>query len=234
MSIQFTCQCGKTLKAAEEYAGKRAKCNQCGQVVTIPGVRQEAANAAPMATPPVASAPKKNTPAAAAKVAIAELPKSDLDDFLFAELPSAQPMGLVAKPQTANAPAAAPVQSGGRRCPGCQSALSAAAMICVYCGYNLNTGKKMNTFTYAPSTEAEASTKKRRRSRINQILVSRLTSWKMWSGLGMMLLGGFLAYVVLNSEHMHFRPRTFGLIAVLFMGGGFSFINGLFDGDDAQ
>jgi hypothetical protein len=145
----------------------------------------------------------------------------------------AQSTGFVAKPIVPSSVAVAPSASGGHRCPSCQSPLAANAVLCVSCGYNLKSGKKMNTFAYAPSTAIEEP-KKRPRSRVNQVLVSRLTSWKMWSGLGMMLIAGAWAFALINSEHMHFRPRTFGFIAVLFMGGGFSFINGLCDGDTAQ
>ncbi len=36
MTIQVTCSCGKELRARAEYAGKRAKCPRCGQVLVIP------------------------------------------------------------------------------------------------------------------------------------------------------------------------------------------------------
>lgn len=36
MAISFACQCGKQLKVAEQYAGKRAKCPACAGVVTVP------------------------------------------------------------------------------------------------------------------------------------------------------------------------------------------------------
>ncbi len=36
MMIQVTCSCGKELRARAEYAGKRAKCPRCGQVLVIP------------------------------------------------------------------------------------------------------------------------------------------------------------------------------------------------------
>lgn len=36
MSIEFTCpQCGKTLRVADEHAGKQAKCPSCQNVVTV-------------------------------------------------------------------------------------------------------------------------------------------------------------------------------------------------------
>jgi hypothetical protein len=243
MSIQFACQCGKSLKAADEHAGKRAKCNQCGQVVTIPGVRQEVAKAAPMATPPVVSAPKKSTPAASTKVAIAALPKSDLDDFLFAEYPSAQSMGLVTKPQTANASAAAPKappktelddflstelaaakEAASRSCPGCKQPLSNAAVICMKCGYNLKTGQKMNTYTSASSAKTEKR-KPRRQSFLVRFLGSRLRSGKFMSGLAMMI-GAVIWFVAgLSIGIIFFYPP------ILFIIGVVSFLSGLVDGE---
>src|SRR5262245_6678944 len=43
MAITFSCQCGRTLKARDELAGKRATCPQCGNVLTIPEPEPEVA-----------------------------------------------------------------------------------------------------------------------------------------------------------------------------------------------
>ena len=37
MPISGTCACGKDYKFKDEFAGRRAKCPACGQVVMIPG-----------------------------------------------------------------------------------------------------------------------------------------------------------------------------------------------------
>ena len=38
MSIEFNCAtCGKPFKVDDQWAGKRAKCKGCGNVITIPG-----------------------------------------------------------------------------------------------------------------------------------------------------------------------------------------------------
>jgi hypothetical protein len=227
MSIEFACQCGKKHRAADEHAGKRAKCKHCGQIAVIPGAKAEAAKTASRPTPLAASAPKNIVPAAAPRAVI----PSGADDLLSAELPLAQPAALAPKPSTPRTTAAAPVPSGGRRCPSCQNQLSAVAVLCINCGYNLNTGKKTPT---APVTEIETP-KKRPRSRLVQILVDRITSWKLWGGLGMMLLGVIL-FFCLMPQMDRFSPRTcrgIGVAVLLFMAGGFSFINGLCDGDNA-
>src|SRR4051812_16293453 len=36
MAITFACDCGKTLRARDELAGKKARCPQCGSVRIIP------------------------------------------------------------------------------------------------------------------------------------------------------------------------------------------------------
>jgi hypothetical protein len=36
MPIAFSCSCGKAIKAKEAFAGRKIKCTQCGQVVTVP------------------------------------------------------------------------------------------------------------------------------------------------------------------------------------------------------
>jgi hypothetical protein len=36
MSIMVACQCGKRFKAADQHAGKKARCPGCGQALTIP------------------------------------------------------------------------------------------------------------------------------------------------------------------------------------------------------
>jgi hypothetical protein len=36
MTIEFTCACGKQIKAKDEWSGRRAKCTQCGQILTVP------------------------------------------------------------------------------------------------------------------------------------------------------------------------------------------------------
>jgi uncharacterized protein DUF1559 len=38
MTIRFACECGQTLAAAEENAGKRVKCTSCGGIQTVPPV----------------------------------------------------------------------------------------------------------------------------------------------------------------------------------------------------
>jgi DNA-directed RNA polymerase subunit M/transcription elongation factor TFIIS len=197
MAIQFACQCGKTLKAAEEHAGKRAKCNQCGTTVTIPGAKKAVANAVP--------APKVSTVAAVKKTVPAVAAQSDLGDFLSTEIAAAK-------------------EAEARKCPGCKNPLSSKAVICMKCGYNLKTGQNMNV--YAPSQTVKTK-RSRRPSAFKAFFVSRLTSGKLWSGVGMMVGAAvwFVAGLAIN--------RIFIYPPILFILGIISFFTGLIDGDTA-
>src|SRR5262245_33420174 len=37
MTIAMTCACGRTLRVADEHAGKRVKCPDCAAALTVPG-----------------------------------------------------------------------------------------------------------------------------------------------------------------------------------------------------
>jgi len=36
MPIKFTCDCGRSFQVKEEFAGRRARCAACGQIMTVP------------------------------------------------------------------------------------------------------------------------------------------------------------------------------------------------------
>lgn len=58
MTIDFQCACGKKFRVNDDFAGKRAKCNACGESVTVPnagGSKVGAQKPAVVAAPAVAS-----------------------------------------------------------------------------------------------------------------------------------------------------------------------------------
>jgi len=65
MPIQVSCNCGKTFAVKDEFAGRKAKCPGCGNVLTIP-------NGAVTAPPPVMASPPPR--------AAAPAPVDDYDD----------------------------------------------------------------------------------------------------------------------------------------------------------
>jgi hypothetical protein len=123
---KFACpSCGRQFTWKPELAGRSAKC-KCGATVKIPA---QPTSAAPQA--------KRAAPSAGATA-----PQGDggnpLDGYDF----------------IAAAAAAAPVADAGLRCPSCGGAMLPGAVICVSCGFNLKTGKRMSTVMGGPDADA--------------------------------------------------------------------------------
>jgi len=73
MAIAFSCDCGKQLRAREQFAGRRMKCPECAKVLTIP----------PAGEPPLAEAAISDLPAPPQPVA-SHTPSSEPDWFATA------------------------------------------------------------------------------------------------------------------------------------------------------
>lgn len=56
LSIRFSCTCGKQYRVADDYAGKKSKCKNCGEALIVPVPTAETKNSAPDAKPPKAKA----------------------------------------------------------------------------------------------------------------------------------------------------------------------------------
>jgi DNA-directed RNA polymerase subunit RPC12/RpoP len=126
---KFSCpSCGRQFTWKPELAGKGAKC-KCGATITVPAKPQAAAPA--------------RAPAAAAAPAADEGNPLDGYDFSTAE----------AAPKKA---AAAPADAA-LRCPSCGGTMLPGAVICVTCGFNLKTGKRMSTVMGGPDPDAAAA-----------------------------------------------------------------------------
>ena len=133
---KFACpSCGRQFTWKPELAGRSAKC-KCGATVKIPAQ-------------PAAAAPQAKRPAPAAATAA---PESDggnpLDSYAFSPA-EAPPVGRQS--------AAAPAADAGLRCPSCGGAMLPGAVICVSCGFNLKTGKRMSTVMGGPDPDAAAA-----------------------------------------------------------------------------
>ena len=127
MPITVSCQCGAKFAAKDELAGKAVKCPKCSQPLRIPSAETPAVPAAK----PTPSAPKK-APASAPTPAPSDPGiGSILDEF-----------GIQGS-------------ATGIRCPSCQADMQPGAILCVACGYNTQTNKKL-------STKADSDAKKRR------------------------------------------------------------------------
>jgi len=98
MPISVACQCGQKFQAKESLAGKRVKCPDCSEPISIP-----------------------------AESTFEEI-GSDMAELL-------DEIGIEAT-------------RTGVRCPNCRSDLEADAILCIACGYNLETGKVLKTDSF--------------------------------------------------------------------------------------
>jgi uncharacterized membrane protein YhaH (DUF805 family) len=65
MTITASCQCGKTFRVPEKFAGKRIKCSSCGEPLSVPAASPSTSSTAATATA-ATSAPATAAPATAA------------------------------------------------------------------------------------------------------------------------------------------------------------------------
>ncbi len=73
MAIKFNCDCGQTITARDEYAGRKVQCVGCKKVHVVPGQKQPAARAAPR--PPAAVPPKPLPPPRDSEMAETMMPE---------------------------------------------------------------------------------------------------------------------------------------------------------------
>ncbi len=148
MKIAIQCgQCGKQYKVKPELAGKKVKCQACGEKILVPAgsdtpseapakkaspekAKAPAAKAAPAAKP----APAKKPAAAQAAAAPALLDTGPLQHSILDEAMST---------------AARLPEAGEVYCPGCKAIVSAANVLCVNCGFDLQSGRSTRVYSEA-------------------------------------------------------------------------------------
>jgi phage FluMu protein Com len=82
MAIEFRCtQCNKLLRTADQSAGKKAKCPECGQILRVPGP-ETAAPGQPPPPPAAAQGAEPSGPAAEDAASETEAGKSKSGGFL--------------------------------------------------------------------------------------------------------------------------------------------------------
>ena len=153
MPIKADCSsCGHSFNASSKYAGKKVRCPQCKEPLRIPGSVTKTA------------APKAD------KIAVkcAECDKQFAAKSEWAGkkvkcpacgIPVRIPGGAVAASPPPPPPAEPTLGglfdevgfntedgSAHRKCPECRAPMADDAIICIQCGYNENTGKKMETY----------------------------------------------------------------------------------------
>lgn len=115
MPIQIRCQCGKALKIPDSAAGKAVKCPGCGKTMKVPAAGGAGRSPAAAAAKPSA-APSSPAPSFAPDV-------GRMDD-LFEEEGFTETVEAV--------------------CPACRAPMPASAILCTKCGYNKETGTRLD------------------------------------------------------------------------------------------
>lgn len=117
MPIRIKCQCGKALNVKDELAGKAVKCPGCGKTIRVPAKSSSASGAAGK---PAAGKPAAGKPAAPRAPQAAD--DDGLDD-LFAEEGFGKTVAAA--------------------CPSCGAEMKAGAVLCTKCGFNKQTGQRL-------------------------------------------------------------------------------------------
>ncbi|TWU01784.1 hypothetical protein [Neorhodopirellula pilleata] len=124
MPIAIQCRCGKSLSVRDELAGKAVKCPGCSQPVRIPDGPSKPAAASPVAAKPGVAKPVASRPAPTPAAA----PRSSMDD-LFAEEGMDRQVTSI--------------------CPACNAEMATGAVLCMKCGFNQQTGERMQAHLVA-------------------------------------------------------------------------------------
>ena len=118
MPVRIKCQCGKVLSIKDELRGKQVKCPGCSKVLRVPAANPGPAKAA------VAAAGGQSGPGAKSRLQSAAGGASDSLDDLFAEEGFNRQVAAV--------------------CPACRSEMAAGAVLCTKCGFNKQTGQRLD------------------------------------------------------------------------------------------
>lgn len=161
MPIQVTCECGQKVAVKEEFVGRRVKCPKCkNPLVVSAGDKVQGGSSTDQTPIRVAcscgksfSAPRKlagkavKCPACGQPMKIPQVGASStrpaaagsgtngIDDLL-------DEIGVKAS-------------TTGIRCPECRADMKQDAIICINCGYNTETGKKLKTVKFVPPQKRE-------------------------------------------------------------------------------
>ena len=125
--IPVRCQCGKAFGAAQRLAGKTVSCPACKQPLTVPTTTE---------TP---TGPKDTT----SKNVSVSKPRSKQ---------TSQPTAKNLKAINEVLDDVGVAQIGVQLCPGCNSELETDAVMCVHCGYQVESGKTLKMKQYASTS----------------------------------------------------------------------------------
>lgn len=203
MAIRLKCNCGKDLSLKDELAGKSIRCPGCKEVLKVPS-----GNAPP--SRPAAAAPSQPTsfPAAAAAA-----PASGGVGSLFDDEGIGQLTGPV--------------------CMACAKEMRPGTLICMNCGYNTQTGERVQGFTesqvaaseFGHAALDEAAAHMRRDAKVQQqISGTGMPVWMLATILmclgGLAVMGVFVSNAIAAEEGANSGspvPRGMLLVILLFL-----------------
>jgi len=137
-------QCGKVYKWKPDLAGKRVKC-ACGNKIQVPQREDPADESGTYELNFDDDHEEANTPAAPPPAEPAKPAPPNKPDAKPAKPEAKKPEPAKAPPQKSEKQPPAKAPSGKGRCPSCGNTVKAGAVICLNCGYNLQTGQKIET-----------------------------------------------------------------------------------------
>jgi hypothetical protein len=147
MKISIQCgQCGKQYQVKPELAGKKVKCQACGTPISIPADAEAKGESPPQKAAPAgkAKAPAAiKQPAAARKSAAPAQPKAEV-------LPQT-PRHSILDEHMAGAVRLPGV--GEMYCPKCKAIIPTASVLCVTCGFDLQSGRDTRVSSEANRTK---------------------------------------------------------------------------------
>ena len=182
-AIKFRCKsCEKKIAVRTEYAGKRVKCPGCKQPVRVPSPRpKRSSTGVPVAVGAASSDP---SPGGASSISLADL--AEMEENAHAELKELSP-------KAASRPQGRRIE-GGKDCPGCGSSVKPEAVICVHCGNNFESGKKLKTKKDSKVGKAFSSVKDSA-SNVEVSWTGLLLSFRyIIGGIGLCALGIMMAF----------------------------------------
>ena len=190
-AIKFRCKsCDKTISVRAEYAGKKARCPGCKQPLRVPSPRpRRSATGVPIAV----GGDSGSSSAGEKSYSLADLAAMEANADV-------EPKELSSK--AAKRPNSIRIQ-GGKDCPDCGSSVKPQAVLCVHCGHNFDSGKKLKTKTdskvgKAFSSVKDAATRERDSDGYEG------PRWSLWG----IILGGVLTATGAAMAFFDFRPES--------------------------
>ncbi|MBX2851970.1 MAG: hypothetical protein KTR15_09520 [Phycisphaeraceae bacterium] len=135
-AIRFRCKaCEKKISVRAEYAGKKVKCPGCKQPLRVPSPRpKRSSTGVPIAA---GAAVGDGGPSSVGEKSYSLADLAEMEANANAEIKELSH-------KAANRPNSIRIE-GGKDCPECGSSCKPDAVLCVHCGHNFESGKKLRT-----------------------------------------------------------------------------------------